>query len=75
MRKGGGKAPSMLKTFYCNFLHPAPSISCGTHRVSSQFSGLGGREDAFSDWFAMWSSTPEWFGRWTDAARAGVGGL
>ncbi|CAJ1425760.1 unnamed protein product [Effrenium voratum] len=26
---------------------------------------LVGREDAFSDWFAMWSSTPEWFGRWT----------
>jgi len=24
-----------------------------------------GREDAFSDWLADWSSTPEWFGRWT----------
>ncbi|CAE7433121.1 unnamed protein product [Symbiodinium pilosum] len=26
---------------------------------------LIGREDAFSDWFAKWASTPEWFGRWT----------
>ena len=24
-----------------------------------------GRKDAFSDWFALWSSSPEWFGRWT----------
>lgn len=26
---------------------------------------LVGRKDAFSDWFATWSSSPEWFGRWT----------
>lgn len=26
---------------------------------------LVGRKDAFSDWFALWSSSPEWFGRWT----------
>jgi len=26
---------------------------------------LVGRKDAFSDWFALWSSYPEWFGRWT----------
>ncbi|CAE7233368.1 Srp14 [Symbiodinium microadriaticum] len=26
---------------------------------------LIGREDAFSDWFAKWASTPEWFGSWT----------
>ena len=42
----------------------APQISLQQPRQMRAQCAVG-RKDAFSDWFALWSSSPEWFGRWT----------
>lgn len=60
--------------FVLCFLHHLNDLVCPKPRIFFPWEILGvagckkpstvGRKDAFSDWFATWSSSPEWFGRW-----------